>query len=92
MDAKAGHINLDCGIAYGRLADWLGEELGLRREADGWLLEIPGSSCTVALERLEPRRLGGLELERCRFMAEGDGAAVDQLERLFTLRFMSAGG
>ena len=85
-------MDLDCGIAYDRIASWLSDELSLPCEGARWTFAADGSSCTVTLDRLEPRRFTNLELERSHLVAKGDASAVDAFERLFTLRFMSAGG
>ena len=85
-------IDLDCGIAYGRIASWLDDELALPCEGGCWLFEVAGAACSVSLEPLEPRTLGAVSLERSHLVADGAPGAVDEFERLFTLRFMSAGG
>ena len=87
-------IDLDCGIAYRRLVDWLDSELALERQADGsWMFAIDGgSSCTIAIAPLAHRKLGTVELERTSLSAEGDPSALDAFYALFTLRFISAGG
>ena len=85
-------LELDCGIAYGRLAAWLDDELGLAGRDGAWLFMTDGLTCTIALDPLPPRHMGRFALERTRLVAEGPASAVDTFERLFTLRFMSAGG
>ena len=85
-------IDLDCGIAYKRIAHWLDDELALKREGGCWLFEFAGALCEVSLSPLEPRALGAVELERSHLVVEGASDAVDEFDRLFTLRFMSAGG
>ena len=85
-------LDLDCGIAYERIATWLASELALPKSGPAWVFEHASRSCTVELCELEPRMLRTLSLERCRLIARGDDAAVEEFERLFTLRFVSAGG
>ena len=85
-------MDLDCGIAYGRIASWLSDELSLPYEGSRWTFVHDGSLCTVMLDRLEPRSFSNLELERSHLVVKGDASAVNAFERLFTLRFMSAGG
>lgn len=87
-----GHIDLDCGIAYRRIAAWLNDELACLHADGKWLYEADGAQCCVKLEVLEPRALGNIELERTRLTATGDPTAVDSFHSLFTLRFASAGG
>lgn len=85
-------LDLDCGIARARIEAWLDDGLRAVRSKDRWVVEAGGSSCSVLLVQLEPRTLGGLELERVRLVVEGTARGVDELERLFTLRFLGAGG
>ena len=85
-------IDLDCGIAYSRIEAWLRDELALPAACDGWTFAHEGATCCIRIEPLEPRSLGSVSLERCSLHAEGAPAAIDEFERLFTLRFMSAGG
>lgn len=85
-------IDLDCGIAHSRIETWLRDELALPTTGGGWLFEHESAMCHISIAPLEPRSLGTMALERCNLLASGDAAAVDAFGRLFTLRFMSAGG
>ena len=99
---NADNLDLDCGIAYARIAAWLDDELNLPRESAQkgqsllggftWELETADGVCHIQLEVLEPRWLGNVELERTRLLASGTPAALKRFNDLFTLRFMSAGG
>ena len=86
------YLDLDCGIAYARIAAWLEDELSLPSEQDCWSYAIEGHVCHIALEPLENRRLGQVCLERARLTARGAPEALAAFEKLFTLRFISAGG
>ncbi|MBP3867330.1 MAG: hypothetical protein J6D25_05920 [Eggerthellaceae bacterium] len=92
MHADPGRINLDCGIAYARIASWLEDELALPRADGGWVYSCDQDSCSISLEPLESRTLGKIDLERTRLVAEGDPHALESFDKLFTLRFISAGG
>ena len=85
-------MRLDCGIKRSRLATWLDEELRLPRDEDGWVFQFGGGTCRIELNPLQDRTLGCVSIERTELAAEGDGVAVSELSRLFTLRFASAGG
>ena len=95
-------LNLDCGIAYARIASWLDDELHLPYLDGRWLYRPESSfdqenrqetsTCTIALEPLESRPLGAIVLERSHLTAQGNPDALASFERLFTLRFISAGG
>ena len=85
-------LDLDCGIALPRIAGWLADELALPRDGEAYAFHQGECTCTVTLSRLENRTIGLLDLERTRLVAQGDAPAVDAFEKLFTLRFMSAGG
>ena len=87
-----GHIDLDCGIAYSRIEAWLRDELALPFDDGTWIFEHANESCRIQIAPLEPRSLGSVSLERCNLTANGSAAAIDAFDRLFTLRFMSAGG
>ena len=91
-----GGIDLDCGIAYMRIAGWLNEELALKHENERkdnlWLYTAHGCVCRIQAEPLESRKLGRVALERTRLRVVGDKEALASFERLFTLRFISAGG
>lgn len=50
------------------------------------------SCCMVTLTPLENRSVGKVTLERTHLRVEGTQEAVDSFMRLFTLRFISAGG
>ena len=95
MGENIRHIDLDCGIAYERIERWLAEELGLIRldsRKSAWMFSAPDGQCRISIDRLESRAFGDLHLERTRLRADGPEAGVDMFERLFTLRFISAGG
>ena len=86
-------MDLDCGIAYRRIAAWLDDELALPRNDEGaWEFTCEEGFCTVTLTECEPRMAGPISLERTRLQADGDDAALERFNRLFTLRFVSAGG
>ena len=85
-------IDLDCGISYARIASWLDDELALPRDQKRWLYVHGNESCLVALEPLENRTLGNISLERTHLTVDGDPVAIATFEKLFTLRFISAGG
>ena len=86
-------IDFDCGIAYRRIATWLDDELRLPRDGEGaWVFACDEGSCTVCLTETEPRAHGPIRLERCQLQADGSPGALDRFNRLFTLRFISAGG
>ena len=85
-------LDLDCGIALPRIASWLADELVLPCDGEAYAFHQGECMCSVTLSRLENRTIGLLDLERTRLVATGDVPAVDAFEKLFTLRFMSAGG
>ena len=89
-------LDFDCGIAYTRIASWLDDELRLPRHDGTWLYKPKPpndqGSCIIRLEPLESRALGAIALERTRLTARGNAEALASFERLFTLRFISAGG
>lgn len=85
-------MELDCGIQYGRIATWLDAELCLPREGEDWVFACDGATCRVSASPLECRAIGGIELERTLLAACGEQGAIDAFRRLFTLRFVSAGG
>ncbi|HAM14541.1 MAG TPA: hypothetical protein DCP91_01475 [Eggerthellaceae bacterium] len=87
-----GHLDLDCGIAYDRIASWLEDDLALPRSDGRWMFHRNGGTCSIALEPLESRAFRNVCIERTRLMAEGEPDALESFERLFTLRFISAGG
>jgi hypothetical protein len=88
----ADTIDLDCGIAYGRIAGWLDDELALPSENNAWTYACDGGSCRVAIEPLENRSFGLISLERTHLLVQGDETALASFYKLFTLRFLSAGG
>lgn len=90
--SNAQHLDLDCGISYARIASWLDGELALPRAGDGWTFSTGNDTCLVEVVPLESRAFGTIALERARLMASGDAEALAAFERLFTLRFISAGG
>lgn len=85
-------MRLDCGIARRRIDAWLSEELALRRDGLGWVFFHGDCSCRISTDELERRPLGAVEIERTELRVEGDEPAREEFMRLFTLRFMSAGG
>ena len=92
LAADANRIDLDCGISYARIASWLDDELALPREQECWVYTLGDQTCTIALEPLEDRPLGAVRLERSHLTVHGDPDALASFEKLFTLRFISAGG
>ena len=92
LAADANRIDLDCGISYARIATWLDDELALPREQECWVYTLGDQTCTIALEPLEDRPLGAVHLERSHLTVHGDPDALASFEKLFTLRFISAGG
>ena len=89
---ETNRLDLDCGIAYARIAAWLDDELALSREDGCWLFRDDLQTCRVSLEPLESRTFRRVSIERTRLVAEGDAGALESFEKLFTLRFISAGG
>ena len=85
-------LELDCGIAYARIAGWLDHELALPREGEAWQFGESGSCCSISAEAQDDRMFARVGIPRTRLVAEGDAEAVDAFQRAFTLRFMSAGG
>lgn len=85
-------LDLDCGIAYVRLASWLDDELALRHSGNQWVFQHSACSCSISLESLENRELRNISIERTRLVVEGEPKAIDEFDRVFTLRFISAGG
>ncbi|MBQ9042433.1 MAG: hypothetical protein IJ111_06420 [Eggerthellaceae bacterium] len=85
-------MELDCGIQRKRIVGWLRDELALSCEGQAWVFEADGKACHITADELESRRLGTVNLDRTLVTIEGDEAAAEAFMRLFTLRFMSAGG
>ena len=85
-------MELDCGIACKRIEAWLDNELSLPREGDAWMFSCDEGSCRVEAVAQESRTLGTIALERTLVRVEGNPPATEAFMRLFTLRFMSAGG
>ena len=85
-------MKLDCGIQKARIDAWLADELALAYADGRWLFHCNGATCSVATVELENRVLGAFSLERTELRAEGGPVAIEEFMRLFTLRFMSAGG
>lgn len=93
MLATGGNqIDLNCSISYARIASWLDDELALPQKHGQWIYSTDGQVCQIALERLENCALGNISLERTRLVAEGEPGALAAFDKLFTLRFVSAGG
>ena len=82
LAADANRIDLDCGISYARIATWLDDELGLPHERECWVYTL----------EMQNRPLGAVRLERSHLTAHGDRDALASFEKMFTLRFISAGG
>ena len=85
-------MELDCGIRSERITSWLGDELSLPHEGEMWGFHHAGGTCHVSASPLPARTLGTVSLERTLVSFSGDLVAVEEFSRLFTLRFMSAGG
>ena len=85
-------MRLDCGIQLARIKAWLDDELVLACADDVWTFVHDDSSCRITLTPLESRELGRVSIERTELTVEGSGKAQDEFMRLFTLRFISAGG
>ena len=92
LASDARHLDLDCGISHARIASWLDGELGLPRTKSGWTFSLGNRTCLVEVSPLESRVLGTIALERAHLTASGDDEALAAFEKLFTLRFISAGG
>jgi len=89
---KDNALNFDCGIAYARFEVWLRDELALHFDGTCWLFPTPHGVCHVRISPLESRKLGAVQLERCRLVATGDAEALAVFNKTFTLRSISAGG
>lgn len=85
-------MELDCGIQTKRITAWLDDEISLPKEGDRWVFAQGGRTCRISASPLENRKLAGISLERTLVTVEGDAAAIDAFNRIFTLRFISAGG
>ena len=85
-------MELDCGIAFKRIRSWLCDELSLPCQNGVWTYAHEGSSCRVFATDLGKQTVNRVTLERTLLRVEGDGPAADEFMRLFTLRFISAGG
>lgn len=92
LASDARHLDLDCGISHARIAAWLDDELGLARSNEGWEFAIENHACFVKVSPLESRVFGTIALERSHLVVNGDAEALAEFEKLFTLRFISAGG
>ena len=86
-------MELDCGIPERRIIAWLDTELALARSSTCWtFVGASGESCRITTRELERRSLGAVSIERTFVAIYGDPDAIDEFYRLFTLRFISAGG
>lgn len=85
-------VELDCGIAKARIDSWLDDELELTCEGDRRVFSFRGERCVVSTRELERRLCGPIKLDRTGLAVDGQDKAVEEFMRLFTLRFMSAGG
>ena len=84
---------LDCGIATARIVSWLEDELDLTATAErSYEFHMDGGTCHVGVRGLPNRTAGRLALERTELTIDGDAATTAAFMRLFTLRFISAGG
>ena len=92
LATDANRIDLDCGISYARIASWLDDELALPCNQERWTYALGTQTCAITLEPLEDRPLGAVRLERSHLTVHGDPDALASFEKLFTLRFISAGG
>ena len=63
-----------------------------REDARSYEFPTGETCCMVTLTPLENRSVGKVTLERTHLRVEGTKEAVDSFMRLFTLRFISAGG
>ena len=92
MERPVKTIDLDCGIAFERIESWLNDELELPRSGQSRIFADQGETCSIRIEPLEQRTLGLVSIERTHLIAQGSPGAVESFEKLFTLRFISAGG
>ena len=92
LSRDAHHLDLDCGIAYSRIASWLDDDLALPRNDGRWVFTAGQGTCSISAKPLESRSFSRIELIRTNLVAEGDSDALEVFEKLFTLRFISAGG
>ena len=96
MTSERERIEVDCGIACERIRTWLDDELSLERrpagESDVWVFTAEGGRCVIEIAPLEPRTLGRVAIERTSVAITGDDSTIARFRKLFTLRFVSAGG
>lgn len=85
-------IDFDCGIKLERITSWLSDELALPASDGGWVFSQGPHTCLIQASPLEARTLATVSIERTHLTAHGDPEALTVLEKLFTLRFISAGG
>ena len=85
-------MELDCGIAKARIDEWLDDELALPCGGGRRIFRFEGESCVVSTRELEGRSYGPYTLDRTGLEVTGQDNAVEEFMRLFTLRFISAGG
>ena len=85
-------LDLDCGIATARITQWLDDELCLPRIHGAWVFSDQGRICRIEAIPLASRMLGQVAIERTHLVAHGDSEALSSFYKLFTLRFISAGG
>lgn len=96
--ALSGRRLLDCGIECNRLVSWLDEELALPQGEDGsWTFfgsaaARESTTCRITVKALPKRCMGSMALPHTSVSIEGDEEAREEFLRLFTLRFISAGG
>ena len=93
MASKQKTLELDCGIAPARILSWLEDELKLAQDESGaYVFENEGRICTAVVAPLGKSGRGHFALERTQLIISGSESAVEAFNRLFTLRFLSAGG
>ena len=93
MSSERKSLDLDCGIASARILSWLEDELALSQDSPGaYVYESDGQTCTVEATPLGRDYSRPFALERTQLVIVGPEGAVDAFMRLFTLRFISAGG
>ena len=91
--AEQKTLELDCGIAPARILSWLEDELGLTQDESGaYVFESKGLICTATVVPLGKSGRGHFALDRTQLTMSGSEPAVEAFNRLFTLRFLSAGG
>lgn len=85
-------MKFDCGISAARLTAWLDDELKLERAEDAWIFSCEDGTCCIKVQPLESRSFKTVSIERAELSATGDETAIASFNKLFILRFVSAGG